>query len=61
MIDAQWQFFISGGAHAYYGLLAVLGLAIAIALGFLTGKWAWLAAIFAFGVFVDLWAHGFQH
>lgn len=55
-----WDFLLSGGAHVYYGLFAVIGSAIAVLLG-APVAWLFVALIAAGGIFSDLWAHGYQH
>ena len=59
-MDIDADFLLSGSAHVYYGLIGIMGAAL-----FLLFRESVLALVliiaFAFGIFVDLWAHGYTH
>ena len=58
--DPMFQFLISGDAHAYYALIGILILSVAVIFG---GdiRYVSVIALLASGVFADIWAHGYQH
>ena len=58
------DFFFTGRAHDYYGLLAIIVVALILY------AWPplrdhpfiyWVIVVLASGVFVDLWAHKWRH
>jgi hypothetical protein len=59
--DPMTDFFLSGNAHVYYGLLVSGGIVTSVLL--LGASPLWLIAVLAIlaGVFVDLWAHWYAH
>ena len=58
--DPMIAFLLSGAGHAYYALLGVIAVALAL---LFNGRelWAGVILLLSGGVFVDLWAHGYQH
>jgi len=63
-VRSMWRFFLSGRAHAYYGLMAIFAIALLLyALPDLRCHPIVYVAIMVLsaGVFVDLWAHKFVH
>lgn len=60
MNDPMVVFLFSGQAHAYYGLIGVLVLSLILLFEYRL-LWAGVILALASGVFVDLWAHGYQH
>lgn len=56
----QLNFILSGDAHAYYAILGIAALALAIAFG-ASKEFASVIAMLAGGVFVDMWVHGYAH
>ncbi len=52
----MWWYFLHGKTHDLYGLLALIGIGLALR------DWVGVAiALISTGVFVDLWAHCFHH
>ena len=58
--DPMTAFFLSGQAHAYYGLIGVMALTLVFLFQY-HALWAGVILALSGGVFVDLWAHGYQH
>lgn len=59
--DKGLDFFLSGRAHAWYGALAAAMITGAVVAGEADPKWLIAATALSFGVFVDMWAHHFEH
>jgi hypothetical protein len=56
----MWAFLASGAAHAYYGLIGVMAIALVLLFN-LHSAFAGLILALSAGVFVDLWVHQYLH
>lgn len=59
---AMCDFFWSGQAHTYYGLIGIVALSVLIVLGIVPPGAALIVVAFIAGaIFIDEFLHGYQH
>lgn len=57
----SYSAFLAGAGHAFYALIGVMAVAVAINFFPKDARWSILIFGLSAAVFADLWAHGYTH